>query len=117
MANIRYSPLAQDDLMQMWEYIAGELASPEAADNVTRKVTGTVRILERHPLSGESVEARSGRKTDLRYLVGADRVIVYRYDKDSDWVSILRVFGKGTNWIDTLFRSQMGTSVTDYPKA
>ena len=103
MADIRYSPLAQEDLFGIWKYIAEDLESPVAADNMTMKITKAVRTLGRFPLSGESLEAKSGKRTDLRYTVGGKRVIVYRYDKDSDIVSILRVFNKGENWIASLF--------------
>ncbi len=105
MAEIRYTPLAERDLIQMWQYIAVDLASPLAADSVLGKVTAAVRALGRQPMMGESVEARSGRKTDLRYAVGGKRVILYRYEKDCDMVSVIRIFSIGANWTETLFGS------------
>lgn len=106
MAEIQYTPFALDDLVRMWTYIAEELHSPLAADNITAKITSSVRSLGQFPMSGEAVEVRSGSKTDLRYTVSRKRIIVYRYEKMIDTVLILRIFNGGENWLQTLFMQE-----------
>lgn len=101
MAEVRYSPAARDDLHRLWAYIAQDLHSPTAADRAVVRVFERVEGLERFPLGGASVEALSGRPTDLRYALSGRRVIVYRVE--GDVVYILRIFSGGANWLDTLF--------------
>ena len=66
---IRYTPAARDDLVQTKEYIETVLKNPIAAKNVTNKIIQKCSILKEQPMCGISLSEKTGRDTDLRFLV------------------------------------------------
>lgn len=44
--SIHYSPEAQNDLDEIWEYVSFELCNPQAAENTVNKIMDTVDELE-----------------------------------------------------------------------
>lgn len=50
--NIKFSPLAQDDLESVFSYISDELSSPRAAKTTIDEILNRIGLLARFPLSG-----------------------------------------------------------------
>ena len=101
MNKLRLTPEAVDDLLQIKAYISDKLQNPTAAENTVRRITASLRILTRHAEAGPSVEAATGCKTDLRFLVCGNYIALYRVDGNT--VSVARVFNGRQDYLRLLF--------------
>ena len=93
---VLWSPKAQDDLSNIWNYHASA-ASPQTADDVLRDIGKTCGMLERHPLAGRP---RDEIRAKLRSIPANPHVVFYRVRKDR--VEIVRVL-HGSRDIDEIF--------------
>ena len=72
MFNLRYSREALNDLDEIWNYIAVELANPDAADNTVNGIMDEVERLAEYPLSGTPLNTLLDIESDYRF-------VIYRY--------------------------------------
>ena len=96
LRRVRLSVSAARDLARMREWYSQPGSGPTAKARV-RRITATLRSLQRHPLLGHP-----DRDTpDLRLLVSEGHVIVYRVANDTGAtadagdVEIIRIWGPG----------------------
>jgi plasmid stabilization system protein ParE len=106
VAKVRYSPLAQDDLLAIQEYIGVDLASPLAAKNIVGTITERVRSLATAPEIGTPLSAICNKDSDYRFLVCKKYLVFYRYEKGN--VLIVRVLYGGRDYLTILFRDELG---------
>lgn len=109
MIKIKYSPLAQDDLLEIKEYITVNLASPQAAKNTISKIAKRIRSLELSPEIGKPLSAICRVASDYRVLVCGGYLVFYRYENES--VFIIRVLHGSSNYLTVLF----GDNLSDDP--
>lgn len=76
MAKVQISPLAQQDLLNIRQYIEKELANPVAARRTVERVLKAIRQLEQFPLSGAPLQY-SGADTGYRYVTSGNYVAFY----------------------------------------
>lgn len=87
MQRIRLTGSAQDDLAEIWHYIALEQQSPLNADSLADAFDERFQLLAQHPEAGEAVEhLRSG----TRRSIANQRFLVF-YQIEPDGILILRV--------------------------
>lgn len=87
MPKIRLTASAQDDLAEIWHYIAVEQQSPLSADSLADAFDERFQLLAAHPQTGEPVEhLRPG----TRRSIVKKRFLVF-YQVDSEDICILRV--------------------------
>jgi toxin ParE1/3/4 len=92
-----WSPEAEADLADIWEYYAG-VAGRHTADSIVRGIADTARLIEDHPYGGRTRdEVRPG----LRSIATAPHVIFYRVTAD-EVAQIVRVLD-GRRDIDAIF--------------
>lgn len=93
---IVWSPEAEQDLLDIWNYWARE-AALEVADNLLRAIDKACVTLQQWPNSGRK---RDELLPDLRSVAVPPNVIFYRVGRDA--VEILRVLD-GRRDIETIF--------------
>jgi len=98
---VRLSPEAIADLDNLNDYISKKLKNPTAAANIIEKIVKTLRILEQHSQAGSSVEALTGYKTDLRYLVCGNYIALYRIEEN--FVSVARIINSRQDYMRIIF--------------
>ncbi len=76
--SIHYSPEAQNDLDEIWEYIAFELCNPQAAENTVNKIMDTVDELENFSEIGTLLSSVTDIESDYRFLTSANYMVFYR---------------------------------------
>ena len=86
MNDIKYSPLARQDLQEIKEYIEKELQNPSAAVNVVSNITKRIRMLADHPQSGPSLSAIVDAYTDYRFLACGGYTAFYRYEDKTVYI-------------------------------
>ncbi len=76
--NIHYSPEAQNDLDEIWEYITFELCNPQAAENTVNKIMDTVDELENFSEIGAPLSSVTDLESDYRFLTSGNYMVFYR---------------------------------------
>ena len=76
MAKVQISPLAQQDLLNIRQYIETELANPAAARRTVERMLKAIRQLEQFPLSGAPLQY-NGADTGYRYVTSGNYVAFY----------------------------------------
>ena len=76
MAEVQISPLAQQDLLNIRQYIETELANPTAARRTIARMLKVIRQLEKFPLSGAPLQY-NGADTGYRYVASGKYVAFY----------------------------------------
>ena len=99
--NIYYSPEAQNDLDEIWEYISVELCNPQAAENTVNKIMDTVDELKDFSEIGALLSSVTEVESDYRFLISGNYMIFYRViDKE---VYIDRVLYGRRDYLRILF--------------
>ena len=75
---IIWSPEARTDLSEIWDYYA-KRADRHRADNIVRKISDALRVIEDHPFAGR---ARDEVRPALRSITARPYVIFYRMRDD-----------------------------------
>ncbi len=101
MNRLRLSPLAQDDLLEIKEYIERELLNPDAALKTVGEITQKLRLLEEHSDIGAQVSTAIRFATDERFLVCGKYLAFYHVL--SDVVYVDRVLYCKRNYKSLLF--------------
>lgn len=86
MVNLKISPKAQRDILEIKKYISEELGNPTAATNVLAKITKRIRDLMEFPLIGAPLSSVLKIETGYRYLVCGQYTVFYRYENDTVYV-------------------------------
>ena len=102
---LRYTPEAIRDLTGIKQYIADTLSNPNAAKTIVQKIMRGCSQLKRFPMSGFSLEAKTGQDTDLRVLVCENYLALYRLE--DGFVSVARVVNGRQDYITELFGSDV----------
>lgn len=87
--NIRLTPEARSDLRRIHSVIAVDLKNPKAAKNSVESILKDISSLQRFPKLGMSLEAKTGRKTDLFYLISGAYLAFYRIE--GQIISVTRI--------------------------
>lgn len=96
MARIIRSPVAEEDLLEIWSHIAND--KPSAADRFLDKLEQRIELLSRHPRIGE---ARPDLAARVRAYSVGNYVIFFRPIRDG--IEVLRVL-HGSRDISAIFR-------------
>lgn len=86
MTELFISRRAEDELRQIWRYIASD--RPAAADRLLLKIDGKLQILRDFPGIGA---LRDDIRLGLRMLVVGNYLLLYEHDKVSDTVELVTV--------------------------
>jgi toxin ParE1/3/4 len=95
MARVLRSPRAEEDLQEIWLYIAAD--NVDAADRVLDDVGSKLSYLAEHPQMGAS---RPDIAPELRLLPVGNYLVLYRFRDDT--VEVVRIVRGGRNLIDLL---------------
>lgn len=76
MAKVQISPLAQQDMLNIRQYIETELGIPVAARRTVERILKAIRQLEQFPLSGTPLQY-NGVDTGYRYVTSGNYVTFY----------------------------------------
>lgn len=98
---LRYTPEALEDLRLINEYISKDLKNPLAAKRIIKEIVKSVSYLKEQPRLGINLSAKTGRDTDLLYIISGNHIVFYRID--DKYVSIIRIINARTNYLQVIF--------------
>ena len=97
--DIKFSPLAQDDLESVFGYISDELSSPNAAKTTIDEILNRIGLLARFPLSGTPLSSIYAVKSEYRYVRSGNYLVFYRV---SDAIYIDRILYAKSDYLKKL---------------
>lgn len=77
---IYYSPEAQNDLDEIWDYIFYELCNPSAAENTVNGIMDVVDKLKDFSEIGVPLSSVTDVESDYRFLISGNYMVFYRID-------------------------------------
>ncbi|MDR1664101.1 MAG: type II toxin-antitoxin system RelE/ParE family toxin [Clostridiales bacterium] len=101
MINLKITPLAKNDLHEIRTYIAEELQSPSASENVIKGIVKKLRMLASFPYMGAPLSSILDVNTDYRFLVCGSYIAFYRNDNDN--VYVIRILYNRRDFMKILF--------------
>ena len=101
MAELYFSPMANDYLSSIKDYIETELDNPKAAQNTIGKIVKNLRRLMNFPLSGTPLKSIVEIETDYRFVVSGNYISFYRYMDDIIFVD--RILYARRDYLKILF--------------
>ena len=101
MAKLNISPQALNDLRDIKEYITRELENPDAAVNTVTKIIKTIRSLADFPNIGSPLSSIIDMRTDYRFLVSGNYIVLYRHENDNAYV--VRILYGRRDYVKILF--------------
>ena len=104
MADVVFTPMARQDLVQTGDYIADQLHNRAAARNLIRKIQTAVKDLERFPCLGTPLEV-SGVHILYRYLICGSYMIFYHISGETVWID--RILYGRRDYLAILFGNEL----------
>ena len=86
MNKVNISYAARNDLVEIKNYIAGELENPSAANRAVFKITKAIALLKSHAFAGAKLSSIANVERDYRYLVCGNYMVFYRVLKNDVFV-------------------------------
>lgn len=100
---LRYTPEAIRDLQETRYYISKVLQNPKVAARIAKNILDSCGNLKQHPMLGATLEGKTGKASNLRYLVCENHITFYRID--DDMVSIARILDERQDYLRILFEA------------
>jgi len=102
MNEVRLTPGAMDDLLNIKTYISQSLKNPIAAKSVERRIIDGLRSLESFSGAGVSLDIKTEKQdSNMRMLSCGDYLAFYRVN--GNVVSIIRILNGRQNYMTILF--------------
>jgi len=99
---LRINPAVVTDLQEINDYIARD--NPDAATRLIHTIYSDIEKLAAFPKIGASLSSKIKIKTDYRYLVCGNYLIIYK--AEGDFVSVYRVLNGMRNYLSIIFADE-----------
>ena len=104
MAEILYSPIALNDLDEIWTYISQTLCNPIAAQNTVNGILDAVDMLSDQPEMGTPLYFLSGLNSGYRYVIHGSYMAFYRTNRTDVYIDRV-LYGK-SDYMRVLFKGE-----------
>lgn len=98
---LRYTPKSRQDLLELKEYISTELCNPSAAEHIVSGILKSCAKLKEQPGMGLRLAQKTGRDTELLYIITGKHLVFYRIEKND--ISVIRILDSRTDYLKVLF--------------
>jgi len=102
MYTIKITRIAEEDLLEVIQYISEKLKSPIAASNLLDLIEQKMIILEDSPLSCKLIDDEYFQKREIRFLQVKNYLIFFRININMKEISIIRILYARRDWINIL---------------
>ena len=101
MVEVKLSPRAAEDLLEIKNYIENELQNPIAAHNTVETIVKTYEDLAKDPDVGIPVDRYVPFPTDYKFVLANNYSVFYRIEKDV--VKVIRIMYSRRDFVKILF--------------
>ena len=102
MYTIKITRIAEEDLLEVIQYISEKLKSPIVASNLLDLIEQKMLILEDAPFSCRLIDDEYFQKREIRFLQVKNYLIFFRINKDMKEISIIRILYARRDWVNIL---------------
>ena len=102
---VLYAPEARNDLDEIWEYIAAELANPDAASNTVNTIMDAAEALEDLPERGAPLSSVVGTESCYRFVLAGNYMVFYRIHEAMVYVD--RILYQRREYLRVLFDGKL----------
>jgi plasmid stabilization system protein ParE len=95
---VRLTDKAEQDLIQLFEYISETLFMPSAAKRIYSEIKAACLSLDQSPKRGPLVQFEPFRSMGIRWIPAQNYTIFFVADDDTLTVNILRILYKRREW-------------------
>ena len=99
--NLRFTPQARADLLEIRRYISSELHNETAAERITRAILSFSSNLKSFPQMGIALSEKINVQTTIRYIVSEKYLVFYKVEES--YISVIRILDSRTNYLQALF--------------
>jgi len=92
-----YSPLAQQDILEIREYVGKKLKNKSAAQRLVEEIAKGCSLLKEQPMLGMSFQERMNLQLDMRCLVVGNYLVFYKCE--TQVMKIIRVLDSRTDYV------------------
>ncbi len=103
---LHYSPVARNDLDEIWEYVAKEAENENIANDVVVGILHTIDQLGSFSTLGPVLYSVTGRTNEYRYLVSGNYLIFYRTIFENVYID--RIIHSRRDYMRILFDEKLG---------
>ena len=107
MLEVKVSPQAAEDLLEIKNYIENELQNPIAAHNTVEKIVEPYEDLANFPEIGIPVERNAACPTEYKLVLANNYAIFYR--TEDDCVKVIRIMYSRRDFVRILFGDNENT--------
>ena len=107
MYPIKITRVAEEDLLEVIQYLSEKLKSPIAASNLLDLIEQKMIILEDSPFSCKLVDDEYFQKKEIRFLQVKNYLIFFRINRDMKKISIIRILYARRDWVNILKESKV----------
>jgi len=100
--NIKFTPKANDDLEEIFYYIATKLFADEAAVKLLDNIETSINRLAKFPLSCEYVSDKHLNSRGYRKLLVDNYIVFYLINEEEKQIVIMRILYGASNYKDIL---------------
>ncbi len=102
MYTIKITRIAEEDLLEIIQYISEKLKSPIAASVLLDLIEQKKIILEASPYSCKMIDDEYFQRQAIRFLQVKNYMIFFRINNDMKEISIIRILYARRDWINIL---------------
>jgi addiction module RelE/StbE family toxin len=99
---VKFTPLANEDMHKIYEYISSQLTAPMASENLMNDIEEKTRLLILMPYAYPFVADEKLKRQGYRKVVIKNYLILYIADEQAKLVTIMRVLYGGRNYTELL---------------
>ena len=99
MYTIKITRVAEEDLLEVVQYISEKLKSPIAAINLMDLIEQKIKVLEESPFSCKLISDEYFQQKGIRFLQVKSYMIFFRIIEDRKEITIIRVLYARRDWI------------------
>ena len=103
--NLRFTPQARADLLEIRRYISSDLHNETAAERITRTILSSSSNLKSFPQMGIALSEKIKVQTDIRYIISEKYLVFYTIEEN--FISVVRILDSRTNYMQTLLGYDM----------
>lgn len=100
--SLKFTPKAEEDLDEIYGYIANNLFAPEAAENLMDKLENSILRLKAFPYSCSLVLDEPLKKRGYRKLIVDNYIVFYLVNEQEHQVIIMRILYGASNYKNIL---------------
>jgi addiction module RelE/StbE family toxin len=91
MYNLEFLPIAKNDMLEIVEYISGELKSPAAAERLAEEFVSSAQRICEFPYANNLYTPIKPLEKEYRRIIVNNYLMFYTVDEQSKTVTVMRV--------------------------